>query len=235
MTAMPTIPPSRPLGRVLRAGEAGLCRNAEEILAAAVAAAQEIRAAAKAEADDQRAAMAAEAQAEQARVHAAALAEGKQAASRILVQVVAALRREIDAVPAALAEAIAQGVVKVIGSLEVGTAVACAAAQALAELAERTGIIVRVAPGYADTVRAQLLAQGWDEARLRVLAEPTLEPRDCIVETRAGYIKAGLDQQLAALRDALHAEAARPIPTATVQLGPLSEQAAAHRAAAPAP
>lgn len=228
MTVMPAIPPPRPLGRVLRAEEAGLHRNAKETLSAAATAAQEIRTAAEAE----RAAMAAEAQAEQTRVHAAALAEGKQAASRILVQVVAALRREIDAVPAALAEAIAQGVVKVIGSLEVGTAVACAAAQALAELVERTGIIVRVAPGCADTVRAQLLAEGWDEARLRVLAEPTLEPRDCIVETRAGFIKAGLDQQLAALREALHAEAARPGPPATVQLRASSEQADAHQAAA---
>lgn len=201
---------SRPLGRVLRAGEAGLYRDAAEALAVAHEALHRARAAATAEIE-----------AERARVCNAALVEGQQGASRFLAQVALAARREVEGLPLAIAETIAEGVAKVVGQLAPSEAVARAAAQAVAELSERTGITVRVAPASVQAVGAHLSAAGWNDG-VRVLGDPALGLRDCTVETRAGFVRADLDVQLAALRHALLQEARRPGPALIAPSRPFS-------------
>jgi flagellar biosynthesis/type III secretory pathway protein FliH len=88
--------------------------------------------------------------------------------------------------------------------MDVAEAVARAAREAIDELVERNGIVVRVHPAQVALVRERLA--GWGEAA-RVVSDDTL-PRDgCVIETQAGFIRAGLGEQVEIMRRAL-AEAA---------------------------
>ena len=180
--------PIAPLGRIIRAEDAGLYRNAEGALRAAEAAAADHLTAAVAaiEADTtaRRAAAAQQIQQQQVRI----LAETATAAQRVI----AGLRREI-------AEAIAEGVARVIGGIDLADAVARAAQRAVAELAAHHAMVVHVNPQAHDRVAARLGAH----RVVRVVADATLPQDDCIVETPAGFVRAGLQQQLETLRAAL--------------------------------
>jgi type III secretion protein L len=177
-----------PLGRIIRAEDAGLYRDAAGAMRAAEAAAADHRAAAIAaiEADStaRRAATAQQIQQEQVRI----LAETAAAAQRSI----ASLRREI-------AEAIAEGVARVIAGIDLAEAVARAAQRAVAELAAHHALVVHVNPLAHDRVAARLGAR----RAVRVVADATLPQDDCIVETPAGFVRAGLQQQLETLRAAL--------------------------------
>ena len=171
----------RPLGRILRARDVGLYQDAAEALALARAEAAQLRA-------DAEGAIAMERDV----VLASARAEADAAVTRALTDVAIAAQQTLAAMPLELAGAIADGVARVVGGLDLAEAVARTASRALAELVERHGVVVRVAPLSLGTVQARL--KGWSGS-LRV-----------VVETRAGFVRAGLQEQLdtlaAALRDA---------------------------------
>jgi type III secretion protein L len=177
-----------PLGRIIRAEDVGLYRDAVGALRAAEAAAAEDRAAAIAaiEADTaaRRDATAQQIQQEHVRI----LAETAAVAQRSI----AGLRREI-------AEAIAEGIARVIGGIDLADAVARAAQRAVAELAAHHAVVVHVNPLAHDRVAARLGAHH----AVQVVADATLPQDDCIVETPAGFVRAGLQQQLETLRTAL--------------------------------
>ncbi len=180
----------RPLGRVVPAEEARLYADA----AAA-------RAASAAEQAAQRAAMAQEC----ARLRAAAEQEAETAKARMLAEASAAIRNELAGLRREIAEAIAEGVAKVIGGMDLAEAVARAARRAIAELEDRHVVVLRVAPEAAPGVRSRI------GALARVEADAGLAPDDCVLETPAGFVKAGLARQLAILREALR-EAADRVP-----------------------
>lgn len=96
------------------------------------------------------------------------------------------------------------------------------------EVAERPEIVARtarqairrVASGQAYTIfahpaaaqllheqRAELLAEAPPGARLQVIADPQLAPGACRVETERGFVDAGVDTQLQAVRALLRGEA----------------------------
>jgi len=177
----------RPLGRVIGAAEAELYASAAEALVLAEAEATRITTAAIAAAGE-----------ESARVRAEAEAEGRAAAARLLTGTETACRATLRRLHAEIAAAIADGVARVIGPAD-PQAVANAAAVALAELHERHGIVLRVAPAAVAAVAAKL---GPTEGVL-IVPDPVLPPDACRIETQAGVVQADLTAQLATLRTAL--------------------------------
>jgi type III secretion protein L len=183
-----------PLGRIVRAKEAGLYCDAESALLAARAAAEEIRTAAAL-------------QIELSRTEAMAEAdhEARQETARIVAETAAAAQRTLAALPLQIAEAIAEGVAKVIGGIDLAEAVARAAQRALAELVEQHAVVVHVNPTAQGGTRARLAAWG---SGARVVGDAALAPDACVIETPAGFVRAGLAEQVATLRAALVAGAA---------------------------
>ncbi len=179
----------RPLGRVLRAAEAGLYADAAGALAFA-----------DAEAAKRREATAADLAAWRAQAAATAQAEAAARAADLLARTEAEIQRSLHRLLPEVAEAIAMGVAKVIAGLDVAEAVAAAAQRALGDIAERHAVTVRVAATAANATRARLAPLG---AGVRVVADPDLASDDCVLETSAGFIRAGLGPQIAAVQAAL--------------------------------
>ncbi len=187
------IAPPRPLGRILRAEEAGLYRDA----AAAYDAAQQ-------HGEQLRQQIMADVAAECAGQRAAARQEASREAAQVLAEAAAASQKMVADMHRDIAEAIAEGVAKVIGGVDLAEAVARAARRAIAELTDRNSLIVRVNPMAAPRTRGLLTAHG---DGIRIVADETLQPDECTIETRTGFVRAGLSEQLAALREALRDEA----------------------------
>jgi type III secretion protein L len=183
--------PIAPLGRILRATEVGLYCDAATALSAAKADAAEIRAAAQRDA-------------------AAALTERRAEAERqlrrdtvrILADTATAAQRSLAALPREITEAIAEAVAKVIGGIDLAEAVARAAQRAIAELVERHAVVVHVNPVAQARTHARLTLL---DPPVRVVADAGLAPDACLIETPAGSIRAGLQEQIAVLRAALTA------------------------------
>lgn len=181
----------RPLGRVLRAAEAGLYADAAGALAAA-------RADASRTATE--AASGIEAERARARTEAAAAAEGER--TRLLTDTALGLSRSMAGLRAALAEAMADGVARILGARPAAEVAAAAAAHAVESLHDRTGIVVRVPPDQAAAVRDAV-----GDPAVRVLTDATLGGGECVIETAAGFVRAGVAAQVAQLREALRAAA----------------------------
>jgi type III secretion protein L len=183
----------RPLGRILPAEEAGLYRDAATAYDAALMLADRLRQDATAEIE-----------AERVQQRALAQQEASREASRLLAEAAAAASKTITDMRCDIAEAIAEGVAKVIGGAGLAEAVARAAQRAIADLTERNGLIVRVHP--ASATRTRVLLSGRGEGA-RVVADESLLPDECTIETRAGFVRAGLSEQIAILREALRERA----------------------------
>jgi len=183
-----------PLGRILRAGEAGLYRDASAAMQTA-----------KAEVEDLHARAAQLIAADRARCMTEAERDANAEAARMLAETSIAVRRCLAALPRELAEAIAEGVAKVIGGIDLAEAVARAAQRALLELSERHAVVVHVHPAAQPATRARLSA--W-ESDVRVAGDADLAADSCVIETPAGFVRAGLSDQLAVLQSALRAAAA---------------------------
>ena len=178
-----------PLGRILRAEEVRLYRDATAALRNAEAAAAEHRVAAIHAAEAAR-----------SELLTAAQEETRRETTRMLVATEAEARRCLAGLPMEIATAIAEGIAKVIGGVDLAEAVARAAQKALAELTERHTVIVRVNPLAQGRTRAALANY---DAATRVVADAELPPDSCILETPAGFVRAGLNEQIEMLRAAL--------------------------------
>ena len=181
-----------PLGRIVRSETVGLYRQADAVLAAAHADAALIVQRATEATERQRATRLADADRE-------ACAE----AAQMLTETAARTQRVIAGLAGEIAGAIADATAKIIGELALDQAVAAAAQRAIADLVDRNALTVRVAGAQADRVRTLLAA--WGHAA-SVIGDPALAEDACIVETRAGFVRAGLSEQLALLRQALHTD-----------------------------
>lgn len=172
----------RPLGRVIPAAELAIRMEADAVLQAARDAAAAIRTRARQEGLEQ------------------GRGEGAAAATRLLVETSARLRAETEALEGALVDAVVAGVARVIGAMPPAERVAAAAALAVAELTARSRVTVCVHPVAAERVRAEI---GPAVETLVLLVDTSLAEDDCIVESSAGSVAAGIAPQLAALRAAL--------------------------------
>ena len=175
-----------PLGRVIRAEEAGIYADAAGALAAAREAAGAIRARAESEAA-----------AERARRIESAEREAHEAAARLLAGHAAATARHARALEREVALAIAEGVAKVVRGLDLADRVARAAREASSRLAGSGAVTLRVAPGLAAALREALPRE------VTVAEDPGLRGDECLLDTPAGSVVATPEAQLAALRDAL--------------------------------
>lgn len=190
--SMPTPARSPIPARILRAHELGAFQQAAGALAAARAEAIEIRSAAR------RAGF------------AEGRAEAMAATTRMMAEATAGIRRQLAGLEAAMAAAIADGVAAVLGAVPCAERVALAAATAVADLQDRSRLVVRVAPGAVAAVRVAL--QGAAET-LVVLVDPAMADDGCVVEGAGGRIEASIAGQVAALRAGLGlADAPRPDP-----------------------
>jgi len=179
----------RPVSRIIRAEELPLYNDASSALAAARVAAGELLSEARRQAE-----------AERAGARAEGLAAAQVEATQLLAATAANVRRQLDGLRDAIAAAIADGVAAVIGDLDLSESVARAAAHAVATLQERGRVTVRVAQRHAATARGRL---AHDVEFCRVVEDATLGPDDCVVETEAGTVRAGINTQLTAMRNAL--------------------------------
>ncbi len=88
---------------------------------------------------------------------------------------------------------------------------------------------LRVHPSQAEMARTALGefdAKQCGAGLVTVIADPTVQPEDCIFETDVGIADAGLGVQLAAIRSALEAAVASLVEQAPVHAGlPLPQQA----------
>lgn len=138
--------------------------------------------------------------------HAAGFVEGRRAgeeaaaadlASRLFALEVEAARgrasRRRDAARLAL-----EVVRRIAGEIGPEATVAAIAERAVAELAPDVAVIVKVAP-VAQAAAAARLAE---IEMVTVAADPELADTDCVLETRLGVVRAGLDTQLAAIERA---------------------------------
>lgn len=178
-------PQTRPLGRVVRAAEWGLYADAEAALAQA-----------RQDADALRETAAAESRAESERLRAATLQDAQAEATRLLAEAAIGIQAQLAVVRTDVAAAIALGVARVIGELDMADAVARAAVHAINGLHDRNGIVLRVAPDLVARLRERLPS-------VEVIADTTLQPDDCVVQTQAGFVRAGLQAQVAILQAAL--------------------------------
>jgi type III secretion protein L len=190
-----TIARHRPLGRILRSAEVEHLRGTEAAAIAANASIARRRAETDQSLEDER-----------RRIIHDTLVEAKADASRRLATVAIAAQRSLNGLADELAIAIAEGVARVVGSLDVREAVARAASLALRDLTERHRILVKVTPLAVEETRRHVKEFG---ETADVIADPALPADGCIIETPAGYIRATLSEQLAALRAALRETAAR--------------------------
>jgi flagellar biosynthesis/type III secretory pathway protein FliH len=193
MTPALAEPKAAPLGRILRADEVRLYRDAATALRNAEVEAREYRTAAMRDAERAR-----------ADLLATARQETEREITRILVATAAEARRRLALLPMEIATAIAEGIAKVISGVDLAEAVARAAQKALAELTERHSVVIRVNPLAEVRTRAALA----NHVLIRVLADQGLASDDCILETPAGFVHAGLSAQIETLRAALLAAAA---------------------------
>lgn len=180
-----------PLGGVLRAAEAGLYADAAGALAAARAEAARLLADAAAGIEAERAC---------ARAEAMAAAEGEKAS--LLADFAVSASRELAGLRTALADAVAEGVAGILGAKPAAEAAAAAAVHAVESLRDRTGITLRVPPGQVEAMRDAV-----GDPAVRVLADATLGDDGCVIETAAGFVRAGIAPQLKRLREALRAAA----------------------------
>jgi len=136
-------------------------------------------------------------------------AEGFEAARAEVAQRLAALEEDARAERAALRDSVGALALEVVRRIAAALG-PTAMVEALAERAVR-----EVLPDQPLTVRVAREAVGGVERRLwpldatvQVVADPTLSSTDCLVETPAGRVDAGLNVQLAALDRAFTASAA---------------------------
>ncbi len=185
----------RPRGRVLPAAEAARWQTGQDWLQAAeqraqaiVAAAEEARAAARREG------------------YAAGHAAGAAEAARLLAETAARAAQQQAAAEPALIDLALAVVERLLGACDEPQLVAALARQALAERQSERALTLKVAPGLAEAVRAQLadcLAGGPGQPVVAVEPDPGLQGGACVLASELGFVELGLDAQLQALRTGL--------------------------------
>lgn len=133
---------------------------------------------------------------------AEALAELGEALSAAVQRIRADLRGD-DRRVAALALAVVQ---RIAPSLDAAALVSDLVSDALASIDVERYLVVRVHPEVREAAATRL--EHWHEAHpevgaLRVIADESLQRLDCVVESELGQIRAGLDDQLRLIGDAL--------------------------------
>ena len=185
-------PGLRPLGRIVRAHDAGLYVEAAQALTLARAEAAQVLQ----DAETQAAAIREQAGAE-------ARMAGEGAVARQLAEAAVRTGRELAALRPLLADAVASGVARILGARPAPDVAAEAAAHAVMSLRDRTGVVVRVPPEHVAAVTEAMAA----DDGLRVQGDATLGSGECVIETAAGFVRAGIAAQFERLREALHAAA----------------------------
>lgn len=97
-------------------------------------------------------------------------------------------------------------VARIAPQLGADTVVPAIAAEAVRAAAGERYLTIRIAPAALPAV--QEAAHGWRRVRstgaIDIVADDTLAEFDCVIETEIGILRAGLNEQLAAIRQALH-------------------------------
>jgi type III secretion system HrpE/YscL family protein len=175
-------------GRIIRASELSLHETARDVLQRAEASAAAITNSARRGA-----------QADRARL----LRETHEAAERtramLLAKTAAKAQAVLDGLYEDVAEAMTRAIARILGELDLGETVARAASVALSEVSIRHGLILHVHPTAAAQLRAVLGTEG---DRIRIVLDETLASDSCTIETEAGIVRAGVSDQLAAIRQA---------------------------------
>ncbi len=186
----------RPVGRILKAAEAGLYHEATCMLEAAKHDAARLRETAEAEIADLR---------------ARALQQAEHDAAMITLRAeeaaLAAAQRSIASLQQDIAETIVLAVTRILGRMETPNLVGQAARHAIDELAARHGVVVHV---HHDCVQQTRTALAGADPHVRIVGDGTLPADACMLETDAGIVRAGLSEQVQALRKALCAASGGP-------------------------
>lgn len=120
-------------------------------------------------------------------------AAGEEAAAALLADIAARERRHDAARAQEIARLALEVVRRIAGEVGPADTVAALAARAADAVAAPADLIVRVAPSALTATQARLGGR----TGLRIVADPALDPLDCVVETPLGRARAGLATQLA--------------------------------------
>lgn len=185
--------------RVLKAADAALLREAQDLLAAASQRAEELERAAR-EAYDRRV----------EEGYRDGLEQGRLEHAEKLLETVMSSVEFIEGVEGTVVRVVTEAVRKVIGDLGDDERIVRIVRTALVTVRNQQRVVIRVAPAderaVSQALAAMLQAAPGSTSFLDVVADPRLDRGACLLESELGVVDASLETQLKALENAFHAK-----------------------------
>ncbi|MDR3045221.1 MAG: HrpE/YscL family type III secretion apparatus protein [Desulfovibrio sp.] len=185
--------------RVLKAADAALLHQAQDILEAARARAAELEQAAR--------------QAYDRRVEEGyrdGLEQGRLEHAEKLLETIMSSVEFIEGIEATVVRVVTEAVRKVIGDLGDDERIVRIVRTALVAVRSQQRVVVRVAPAderaVTEALGAMLQSAPGSASFLDVVADPRLDRGACLLESELGVVDASLETQLKALENAFHAK-----------------------------
>jgi len=190
-SAPPAAPQLRPLGRLVRAEELALWRDADEARAAAERHVQRVRGWARAAY-----------QRERARGYAEGLAAGAAEGARLIAQATAEAARRKAVLERELPALVMEIVSDLLGSFDPGELLTRAVYRAIEQRYCGAELRLRVPPAHAGALAREFAQCDGRDGRplVRIETDLALSPGQCVLWSEFGNIDLGLDAQLRALR-----------------------------------
>ena len=189
--------PPKPNGRILRAADFSGLEDAKSAIEDAKRQAAKIRSAAEAVAQKKQ---------------REAIEEGRRAgakeAARIVAETSAKADRYLASINDQVAELVLETVEKILGSFDRKELVLRAATHAVSKLRRDKQLTIYVAPALVADLRLRLETElGKEQTRPlpTVQGDPKLSAGACILASELGFVEAGIDAQLAAIKAGLQA------------------------------
>jgi type III secretion protein L len=141
------------------------------------------------------------------------LAQGQAQAAAQTLQTVAAAIDYLGGIERQLAGIVMTAVRRIVGDCDDEKRAIAAVRNALHLLRRDQRVTLRVAPATAAALRRRLAELSADPALIDVVTDSRLAAQDCILESEAGIVDAGIEGQLNALQRFLEARLGDPLPS----------------------
>ena len=190
-----TVTPA-PGTRILRAGEYARLLEAEELLAHAGREAEGILARAETVFEERR-----------REGYEQGLLEGRMEQAEKMMETTLEAVEFIEKIESTLVGVVASAVRKIIGELDDRERIVRVVRTALLTVRSQQKVLIRVSPSDEAAVRealaAMMTASPGGVSFLDVVADPRMDPGDCLLESELGVVDAGIESQLKAVENAL--------------------------------
>jgi len=177
-------------GKVIKAGQAKVYEDAEQILRHAKMAARRLEAESRQAYEEQR-----------RRGYRDGLAEGQAEAARQMARVLGQTIEYLNDVEKSLASVVLYAIRKMLGEFPDEALTEHVVRQAIKVVQSRQQATLRVATEMVEKVRVMLEAEAIDW--IRVEGEPDMGPGQCLLECGIGMVEGNLERQLDAITEAV--------------------------------